>query len=145
MNSRLIFPALAVGFSLLLSGPAAARDCQITATLGNRDKALPLKLYVSPDEKDFIESLGLTLTPGLFQGYGVKASDVYRWFDANGCDETLVNWVVTKARDKREKKDTVAPPPPPAPTRTATMPEAGEGLPDKRPIDFTDFQGQQPN
>jgi len=105
MVSRLFVPALSLGLALSLATPGLARDCQIGGWLGLHDKVLPSTLYVSPEDKAFVEGLGLPMSRGLFQGYGVKLSDVYLWFDENGCNQDLVHWVLSKARDVKPRKD----------------------------------------
>lgn len=116
MKLRVLLPAFTFGLAVALAPPANARDCQINGILSIRGEVLPATLYISPEEKAFVEGLGLPLTPGLFQGDGLKLSDVYEWFDANGCNEDLVNLVLSKARDKaREPDDNGGPAPEPEP------------------------------
>ena len=109
MVSRFFVPALSLGLALSLATPGLARDCQINGLLRLQGKTLPSAIYVGPDEKAYFDGLGMPMSPGLFQGYGVTLRDIYLWFDENGCNQDLVDRVLSKARVVRDHK--AAPPP----------------------------------
>jgi hypothetical protein len=98
-----------------VAAPARAFElCSIPMRLEANQQYLPYKVYVKPSETGFVAGYGFTLTPGLYNGYGLSTKQIFDWFDVNGCQDELVDWVLTKGLT-RLKHNTPASKPAPVP------------------------------
>ncbi len=89
-------------FAMAAAPARAYEQCSIPMRLKADQEYLPYKVYVKPSEIKFVASYGFTVTPGLINGYGLSAKQIFDWFDVNGCQDELVDWVMTKGLKRLE-------------------------------------------